>query len=436
MKFTTGIFFFILISICFVANAQKAFDQVRALMRNLRNSNADDQAKADVREKAERAWCTKEIGLATKLLARRQHDVDSLEAHIKWLVNTRAEARKDRASRIARIKSNLALLEKFKKQRCENNLLFVKQLREHMQAVAIMKLLRGDIVAYFAAKPKGQQGVFIEQFEEYLVLLDEEHKQIFSQLKTEVTGLRAHVLDRSGETQIKTRTNRDVNRQGDSLTAQRERTAAETGRGHVDNTRGALQRLKTPEHEKIGDFNRNTRKRVLGMIDNLIRHLRASRRKLTADEIHAAEDFAVFHNSMEQENEYLAEKIKQLTAEIHSLTSQLRVSRAQLVKRKALRDQAAAALKLLQKMCAEKYAYFARETTRRNRENVSIDAATSAFQRILKNLSKRVRSRASNLTLGVRQSSADEMGHRVTASKSGVTSDLSGRVKERAEVVF
>jgi len=436
MKTTTGIFFFILISIFYVASAQKAFDQVRTLLANLKASNHKDQAEADVREAAERAWCAKEVTAAEKLLAVRQHDVDSLEAHIQWLVKTRTEARKDRSTRQQRIKDNLALLKKFKEQRCENNLLFVKQLREHMQAVQVMTLLRADVVAYFDSKPAGQRGAFIEQFEEYTVLLDDEHKQIFTELKNELTNLqsRAHRLDRKGETSMETRADADVNAQGDRLTAQKARTAQEIGTGHVDNTKGELKKLETPAWETMSDYNKKTRAKVLGMIDGLVRHLRESRRKLTKDEVNASEDFAVFHNSMEKENEYLEEKIKELTKEIVSLTNQLNVARVQLSKRKALRDQAKTALELLKKMCAEKYAYFKKETDRRTKENKTIDMAVTKFNHIVANLSKRVRDRASMNVGG--QKFGDDMGHRVAKADSGERADLSKSQNVRADVVF
>lgn len=435
MKFTTGIFFFVLLSICYVSNAQKAFDQVRNLIVNLQKSNVADQVQADAREKNERAWCKVEIAKAQALLARRTHDVESLKKHIDYLVNTRTQARKDRKTRVDRIAANHALVAKFKKQRCDNNLLFVKQLKEHMQAIQIMQLLRGDIVAYFNKKGKGLTGAFIEQFEEFAVLLDDEHKQIFTELKTEVEAFRAHRLDRKAETQIKTRSNKSINAEGDRLTAQKARTEKQIGVGHVDNKRGALQRLKTPGYEKISDFNRRVRAKVLGMIDGLVAHLRASRKKLTQDEIKAAEDFAVFQDSTEKENEYLEEKIKQLTAEIDSLTNQIRVSRIQLAKRIKLRDEAAAQLRLLQKMCAEKFAYFKAERTRRERENRVMAKALTLFNNILSKLSSRVRARASTHSESGKTFGSD-LAARVVKSEPGVSSGVSSRVKVRNEVVF
>jgi hypothetical protein len=429
-------FFVLLITLCYVANAQKAFDQVRALLTNLKAGNVKDQELANTRQAAEQAWCKAEIAKAAALLAKRQHDVDSLKKHITYLVETRNEARKDRATRIERIKKNLALLKKFKKQRCDNNLLFVKQLREHMQGVEVLKLLRGDIVAYFAAKPEGQRGAFVERFEQYTNLLDEEHKQIFTELKSEITNMKAHKLDRDQETSIVTRTDASVNAQGARLTAQKERTVKQIGKGHVDNNKAALKRLKTPEYQKIAAFNKATRTKVLGMIDGLIKHLRASRRKLTSDEIHAAEDFAIFQNAMIKENKYLEAKIKELTAEIIDLTAQIKVSRVQLIKRKQLRNKAKEALALLRKMCQEKRAYFTRETKRRNKENVVMDQSLALFNKIINGLSARVRARASSITESGKLSGKNAMDTRVVSSKAGVKSGVAGRVNKREAVVF
>jgi hypothetical protein len=431
-----------MLSICYVSNAQKAFDQVMALLNNLKASNIRDQKEADVREKQEREWCKKEIAKAVRLLARRQHDVDSLEAHIKFLFNTRTQAEKDRKTRQDRIVANLALLKKFKKQRCENNLLFVKTLREHMQGVETLRLLRGDIVDYFNRKPKGQRGVagaFIEKFEEYQHLLDDTHKAIYTELKTELMNLAPHhKLDRNAETRknIKKGFVKRSNALTDRLTAHKARTAKDIGTAHVDNTRGELKRLKTPKFQKIAEFNIQVRTKILKMIDNLIAHLEASRERLTKDEIRAAEDFAIFHNNMEKENEYLEEKIAEITKEILNLTNQINVAKVQLVKRKKLRDEAKRKLELLRQMCEQKYAYFASETARRNRENIVIDSATRLFVKLMKSTSARIRSRASAGVLTGKVAGTADMQKRVVSSERGVKGEVAGQQKVREAVVF
>jgi len=383
-------------------------------------------------KKKERAWCKKEIGRAVRLLARRQHDVDSLIAHIKFLKKTRKQAEVDRKLRKDRIAKNLALIAQFKKQRCDNNLLFVKQLKEHMEAINVLKLLRGDIIKYFNAKKKGEQGLgFLQTFSEYSHLLDDTHKQTLVELKAEVSNLRKHKLDRSNESQrSKLADTKKIDAFGDKIAKEKERTTKEIGTGHVDNTRGELKKLATPGFDKIGSFNTKTRTKILGMINGLIAHLRESRKKLTASEIKAAEDFAIFQNSTEKENEYLEEKIAELTKEILDLTNQINVSKVQLVKRKKLRDVAKARLDLLRKICKEKKAYFAKETARRRLEDSYIKSAINIFETKLMHLSKRVRARASG---GVK---VDEIGHRVVSSEAGVKKHNAALVKEREAVVF
>jgi hypothetical protein len=441
MKISTGIFFLILVSVCYVSNAQKAFDQVRALLKNLQTSNLADQKNANVRQAAEKAWCKKVITAAVKLLARRQHDVDSLVAHIQFLTKTRHEAKVDRKTRQERIKANKVLLEKFKKQRCDNNLLFVKQLREHMEAVDVLGALRNDIIGYFNAKPKGFQGLgFVEKFSEYSHLLDDTHKASFVELKTEITNLRPHAYDAKGEAQwSKLANSKDIDAQGDRITKEKERNAKQIGTGHVDNNKGELKRLATPKYQQRAQFNTKTRKRVLAMIDGLIAHLKASRDRLTRDEIHAAEDFAIFQNSMDKENEYLEEKIAQLTKEILDLTNQINISNVQLVKRKKLRDQAKAKLELLRKICREKKAYFAKETARRQKEDGYIKTALAIFENKLMKLSGRVRRRASRGNNGKNvqgKGFSDELGHRVVSNEGAIRSENTKQTKERNEVVF
>jgi len=137
---------------------------------------------------------------------------------------------------------------------------------------------------------------------------------------------------------------------------------------------------------------------------------------------------------MEKENEYLQVKIAELTVEIQNLTRQIRVSRAQLIKRKDLRDQAAAALKALRSMCQEKFDYFARQTTRRIKENQIINVAIGILDRVLSKLSKRVRDRASNINLGGK--AGGDLANRVVKSEASVEGGVKSRQKSRAAVVF
>ncbi len=438
MRLSTGIFFFILFSIWYAANAQNAFRQVRVLMRNLKNSVIRDQRRANVRERKSMKWCKIEINKARKLYARRHGDVVALRKHVKWIIKTRAQERKDRIDVAKRIRSNLKLLRKFKKQRCSTNLIFVKQLREHMQGVRVLKLLRKDIIKYFNSKKKGRRGVFLQQFEEFSSLLDEQHKQVFAELKSEIKNLegRKHRLDRKREKRIKTKTVKSINKLGKRLTRHKARTKKQIGRGHIDNKRGALKRLRVPKHVKIATFNRRVRRRILRMIRNLIKHLRRSRRKLTRDEIKAATNFAIFHNSMERENAHLRRKIKKITREILDETNQYNVARVQLRKRVKLCRECLRAWRLIKKMCREKRRYFKKETRRRFREKKHIDGAIRLFNRLVKRISKRVKARANAIATKGKLTGKYAMKHRAVKSTRKVMKGYKNRRGVRKKVVF
>jgi len=146
---STGIFLIILLLITHYAGTKSAFQNVHNLLLNFKKSNVNEQEDADIREHKERKWCVNNIGKQSSVVSRRQKDVDNLKAHIKFLKKEKKEHIKDRDSRVKRIKANDALLDKFKKQRCDNNLLFVKNLEEHMQALDVLNLLRKDILLYF-----------------------------------------------------------------------------------------------------------------------------------------------------------------------------------------------------------------------------------------------------------------------------------------------
>ena len=78
--------------------------------------------------------------------------------------------------------------------------------------------------------------------------------------------------------------------------------------------------------------------KTLGMIDALIKHLNASRKKLSEDEMLANEHFADFQAQLIKENVYLNEKIVEDSKLILSLNVQLKKSKVQLVSREQLRE--------------------------------------------------------------------------------------------------
>jgi hypothetical protein len=409
--------------ICYV-QSQVVFDQVKSLLSNFRGDIQKEEVDASLRCAREDKWVSNQINLAIAKLAHRTKDVNDLKAHIKWLENEIKETNNAIKSRQDRIAANLLLLEQFKKERCENNLLFVKSLREHIEGIEIMSLLRADIVEYFGKKKKKPFSAvsFFEKFSEFEHLLDEEHKLVLSELKKKWKKMKDH--------------RRRLHKNTDEYTKQRGRTAAQIGTGHVDNKRGELQRLATPGFEEIGLYLTKLEKKVLAMIDSLILHLKNSRDSLTKSEIKAAEDFAIFQKNMFKENRFLADKIKELQAHLVDLKVQLVKANRQLVRREKLRREAEVQLANFRRMKREKDAYCKAEHARRVTELANVKAAVDIFQNVLNKLSIRVKLRTQTKISGGKYGKGQVYEKHVRKAKKGVESDFESRRKERNEVAL
>ncbi len=396
-----------------------AFSKVKNLLVNFKQGIVDEQTAADVRNEKDTKWCAAEIQKATELVANRQKDVDALKDHIDYLKKTKIENEKDKKTREERIVSNAKLLEDFKKQRCDNNLVFVKQLREHMEGIDIMKLLRKDLVQYFQKKKGGVKTAFIERFSEFSHLLNDEHKQVFVELSQSINGL----VDTKGM----------IDRNQD-VTSQQQRTEAQVGDEHVDNTRGELKKLDHVAHESVDVYTDKLATKVFKMIDGLISHLEDSREELTKNEIQAAEDFAVFQSNMFKENERLKAKIQELIKVIADLTQQIEVAEAELEKREELLQNAKDQLAALKQRCEEKKKYYEAETKRRNGELDTVDSATDIFNNIVNNLSARVRTRTNNLSAG--KKAGEHIIKAVKSDEEKIDTGVETRQNKRNEVVF
>ena len=416
---TTALYLILLSFICYVTT-QQVFDQVKSLLSNFREDIQREEVNASARCVREDKWISNQINLAIAKLAHRTKDVNDLKAHIKFLQNEVLENNKAITSRQNRIAANLNLLSQFKKERCENNLLFIKSLREHIEGIEVMSLLRSDIVDYFRRKSKKSIS-FLEQFAEFEHLLDEENKLILSQLKTKLAKLPNHVA---------------LHSKTDAYTQQRGRSAAAIGSGQVDNSRGELKRLATPGYEELGLFLTKLEKKLLYWIDSLILHLKNSRDSLTRNEIKAAEDFAIFQKNMYKENTFLASKIEQLKAHLVDLKVQLNKANQQLVRREKLKREAESQLATFRRMRKEKQAYCRKERSRRAGELANVSNADAIFKNVLNKLSIRVKLRTQSVTEGKGYKKGEEYEKGVRNAAAPSESGYKQRVASRREVVL
>ena len=420
--------FLILLTIFSSVFSQRAFLQIETLLRRFNQSNINEQHEADIRELNERKWCDKNIGDAIQDVAKRLEDVNKTKKHIQVLTETQEKWETEIKEKTNRIKVSKDLLEKFKIQRCESNLLFVKNLRDHLDAVNILNLLRADIVTYFNSKrnkaadsARLSKSNFVQRvlkLDNYANLLDISQKNVLSQL----TKFADDVSKQSDEV--------------DNLTKTRERTDKEIGDWHIDNKRGKLNRLDTPSAEGSAEFDSRTERRVLTMIDGLIKHLKESRDRLIKDEIQSAEDFVIFQRNTLKEIEYLEKSIESTTKNIIKVKDQIVESKEDLIDKTNLLIQSKLKLESLKRLCNNKYEYFANETLRRRGENKIIEKALALFKIKEKAENTRASRRSDAHHFGERYKNQDNVDKRVLRAAPDVQAHINKQVKERNQVAL
>ena len=413
----TVLFLVILAMSSFVAT-EKALDTVKTLLANMNTQIVQEQTDADARNKKDTESCDAKKADANALVTQREKDVNDLKEHISFLENEKKEHETDQADREKRINDNVELLKKFKAERCENNLLFIKNLREHMESVDIMKLLRIEIVNYFNKKQPVKTS-FIERFAEFSHLLTEQNRQVFLELSDAVQTL--------PEVDPLTQATNEASKQ-------KARNEEEIGKEHVDNDKGELAALEHVAHEKLDEYTLKLQNKILAMIDALLDHLSNSKDVISKDEITASEDFAKFQSNLESENVTLQSKIEELKKIILNLTNQLNNANSQLEKRESLKKQAKEELKTIMEICQEKSDYYTKETIRRNGELETVASAVKVFNNLYENISKRVRDRADNIVAG--EASGNSLDGEVVAHAPDAEAILSQNLKERKSVAF
>jgi len=214
------------------------------------------------------------------------------------------------------------------------------------------------------------------------------------------------------------------------------RNAKEIGTGHVDNTRGALQKMESPGVVEAREYVIQLRAKTLGMIDALIKHLDESRKKLSEDEMLANEHFADYQAQMLKENRYLHDKIEEDIKQLLSSNVQLKKAKGQFTRREKLKEEAEENLKALRKKCKDQNDYFKRENARRKNELGIVDSAISTYNGIVSSVQARIASRVSDDVAGKKYSDKDINERNVLDYRGKVRADVSANVKARAEVVL
>ena len=254
-------------------------------------------------------------------------------------------------------------------------------------------------------------------------LFDDKHRSIFIQLVQAIKSLGDNV------TKLDAQTN--------DYTSTKARNANEIGTKHVDNTKGALLKLQSPQVLEAREYVLQLQSKTISMIDALIAHLEKSRKKLSEDEMLANEHFADFQAQMIKENVYLAEKIVEDDKKLLSLNVELKTSQGQLARREALRAEAEVSLKALKKTCQEKEDYNTRENARRKNELAITSTAINTYNSIVAKVQARIASRVNSNVAGAKSYKSDDINEKnVVEYKQSVHSGVDSNVKSRNQVAY
>ena len=437
---TTTIFIIIVLTLSNYINAQKsdtAFEKIKGALENFLGSIQKEAIEIKTREKKSQEWCKNNIDKAQATLTARTKDVNDVKEHVKFLQNEIKETTTDKTHRSNQVTENEKTLNRFKKERCDNNLNYIKSLREHKTSIDIMKLLRQDLVTYFddvIKNPKKAKnlsaGSFIEKMSRFAHLFDEEHRNIFIQLVESIKSLNKSLRTEAEVTG-------DLDKETDSYTKTQERSSASIGTGHVDNAQGELRKLEAPGVVKAREYVIQLKSKTLAMIDSLIKHLEESRKKLSEDEMLANEHFADFQAQLIKENIYLGEKIEEDVKILLTLNVQLIESKGQEQRREVLRAEAEENLKALRKQCNEKSEYFKKENSRILVELITAKNAITIYNGLMAKIQARLTSRVSANFAGAKSYSDKDINEKEVAGyHQGVHANIASNIKTRSEVAY
>jgi len=227
------------------------------VIKGLKQANVEAQERADEVNKTQEAELTKNCDDLFAIAEQNKANGDECDAlkkhlndeinttreHLIWIRNRRAEVIRKR--------------QEIHEQRCAGAMLFVKQIKEHREALAVIKLLREDIVGIVREHTGeevelAQVSSTVEKLRNYQHLFNKEAMKSFVQLSQSAQDVDSEWL--------------------------------EADENAADNNRGALE-LEAATHN-AGE--RDVANRFIDMIDKLDQHMRDSLDHLKKEEISTA----------------------------------------------------------------------------------------------------------------------------------------------------
>lgn len=246
------------------SRAVDAVDSALQLLRDLKQANVDAQAKADEINVTQEAELARQIADLTTIAdqnkqvgddstAHRKHieaEIQSTQEYLVWNNNRKAEIVRKR--------------DEYREQRCIANLMFIKSLKEHDEALEVVRWLKEDVLGVVQAHQAGEDVSFAD-----ISTMDSAMK---------LTAY-AHLFNQKALAEFAQLT------QGPQAV---DASTAEWDDDANDNTRGEL----SLQHMGSGADQRDVGQKLLDAIDALEQHLITAMADLEKNEIKAAWDLA------------------------------------------------------------------------------------------------------------------------------------------------
>eukprot|EP00744_Colponema_vietnamica_P000211 GILI01000378.1.p2 GENE.GILI01000378.1~~GILI01000378.1.p2 ORF type:complete len:427 (+),score=198.48 GILI01000378.1:54-1334(+) len=355
-----------------------ALDTVIKMLGDLKEGNEKEQAEADARNVTEQQECDATIATLRDLVASTKKTYEDAEAHLQFL-NDEYKDTEAHLKHIADTKAaNAAKLEQLSVDRCQQNAIFVKQVREHKEAAKILQALRGELTQFLGGSSFLEHGS-VQSLADKM----KQYRSIFG------SGL-------------------------DAVLAEFEQPRAL----EADNDQGALQRADT---SNLVGQRKNLKGSLLERLTQLLMDLEKSMKDSIEDlinkEIKAADDFAEYQIHLEEESKVLDAAQARKEAYKKKLDADIPVAQDYVAKTLVPFEDAKKALASKKAECEHKSAYYASENQRRATELSTIVEVINIFKTRVSQMKEELKLRVEQGVAGQDFSDAERLTHTQDATK-------------------
>ena len=337
-------------------NMKDVFQTVYREIELLEQSIMDEQTQADADIADVQATCATTIGDLEGIENNAKTQYEEDKAATEALEAEDAQVKADIVALQERYDRNLNRMTELEAQRCEDAMLFVKDLMSHKESLELLELLQQELIDYFA---QPDQVGFLS------IMTKVELLETYSQVFKENTNALAQI--------------KQILSTGDELYAKNEVAhGEETKNLRTDNDQGGivLDDYERASYTITGDLEID----INNLVQQLVDHMYESITNLEENEIQAAHDFAKWQRDIERENEANRQHLDTLLAREAELVGEIEAAQEKENTSQSLYEDAAAATQDMRDLCDSQTADYNAETAVRNEELVDVRECLRLFE--------------------------------------------------------